>query len=226
MPGSSPTTARSQARRGPCAPALAVALLAAVVIAPSSASAQQPGFRGIDIFDSACYACHTEGNDGAPRVGDRAAWSARADKGLEALTENALKGVRGMPPHGGNSSLTRLQIERAIVYMVNASGGDWVEPPDPRAAGSERSGAQVYRDHCSLCHATGFDGAPRIGDRNAWLPYTKLGVDPMVRAAARGHGAMPPRGGTANLSDTELRDAVIYMISAPDARSRKPDAKR
>jgi cytochrome c5 len=46
-----------------------------------------------------------------------------------------------------------------------------------------------------------------------------------VRPAARGHGAMPPRGGTANLSDVELRDAVIYMISAPDTRARKPDAK-
>ncbi len=198
-----------------------MALLAAIALAAATAHAQEPGFRGVDIFDSACYACHTEGKDGAPRIGDRAAWSARAEKGLDALTENALKGVRGMPPHGGNSSLTPLQIERAIVYMVNASGGDWVEPPDPRPAGSERSGAEVYQQHCSLCHATGFDNAPRIGDRAAWLPYTKLGLDPMVRAAIRGHGAMPPRGGMANLTDAELRDAVIYMISAPQTQGAK-----
>ena len=199
-----------------------MAMLAAIVTAAAPADAQEPGFRGVDIFDSACYACHTEGIDGAPRVGDRAAWSKRAEKGLEALTENALKGVRGMPPHGGNSSLTRLQIERAIVYMVNASGGSWVEPPDPRPAGSERSGAEVARQHCFLCHATGFDNAPRIGDRAAWLPYTALGLDPMVRAAIRGHGAMPPRGGEANLTDAELRDAVIYMISAPQPQGTKP----
>ncbi|MGW8270295.1 MAG: c-type cytochrome [Burkholderiales bacterium] len=181
-----------------------MAALAAMACVAAPVGAQEPGFRGVDIFDSACYACHTEGIDGAPRIGDRAAWSARAEKGLDALTESALKGVRGMPPHGGNSSLTRLQLERAIVYMVNASGGDWVEPPDPRPAGSERSGAQVYQQHCALCHATGFDNAPRIGDRTAWLPYTKLGLDPMVRTAIRGHGAMqrqPDRRRTARRRD-------------------------
>jgi cytochrome c5 len=215
------STVRFRVRRKIHPQRLALAALAAMACAAAPVGAQEPGFRGVDIFDSACYACHAEGIDGAPRIGDRAAWSARAEKGLDALTENALKGVRGMPPHGGNSSLTRLQLERAIVYMVNASGGDWVEPPDPRPAGSERSGAQVYQQHCALCHATGFDNAPRIGDRAAWLPYTKLGLDPMVRTAIRGHGAMPPRGGKANLTDAELRDAVIYMISAEDRRGPK-----
>ncbi len=215
------STLRSRALRGFHVQRLPLAVLVVMACVAATAVAQEPGFRGVDIFDSACWACHTEGTDGAPRIGDRAAWSARAERGLDALTENALKGVRGMPPHGGNSSLTRLQIERAIVYMVNASGGDWVEPPDPRSPASARSGAVVYRDHCALCHATGFDNAPRIGDRAAWLPYTRLGLDPMVRAAIRGHGAMPPRGGTANLTDAELRDAVIYMISAEDRRGPK-----
>jgi hypothetical protein len=32
---------------------------------------------------------------------------------------------------------------------------------------------------------------------------------------------MPPRGGKANLTDAELRDAVIYMISAEDRRGPK-----
>ena len=60
-----------------------------------------------------------------------------------------------------------------------------------------------------------------VGDRAAWLPRTRLGIDPMVRAAIRGHGAMPPRGGQANLTDAELRDAVIYMLSAPERRAAK-----
>ncbi len=194
--------------------------LAALALASGTAWAQQPGFRGVDIYDAVCWGCHASGEEGAPRVGDRDAWATRAARGLEDLTQNALMGVGGMPPHGGNTSLTRLQIERAIVYMVNASGGDWSEPPDPRP-GSARSGGQVYQQYCALCHEPGFDNAPRIGDRAAWLPRTRLGIDPMVRAAIRGHGAMPPRGGQANLTDAELRDAVIYMLSAPERRAAK-----
>ena len=201
-------------KRGMIVPAGA---LAALVIALGAAPvhAQEPGYRGIDIFDATCWACHTDGQDGAPRVGDREAWKPRIAKGLDALTRNALSGVGAMPAHGGSTSLSRLLIERAIVYMANRSGGDWVEPPDPGRAPA-RSGAQVVRDHCTLCHATGFDGAPVLGDRLAWLPRTRLGLDPLVRAAIRGHGGMPPRGGMASLTDDELRDAVIYMISYPN----------
>lgn len=194
--------------------------LTALIVASGTAWAQQPGFRGVDIYDAVCWGCHNNGEEGAPRVGDRDAWAKRAAKGLKDLTQNALKGVGGMPPHGGNTSLTRLQIERAIVYMVNASGGDWSEPLDPRP-GSARSGGQVYQQYCALCHESGFDNAPRIGDRTEWLPRTRLGIDPMVRVAIRGHGAMPPRGGQANLTDAELRDAVIYMLSAPERRAAK-----
>ncbi len=196
---------------------LAVLVLLAVAVAP--AGAQEPGYRGVDIFDAVCWACHTDGEKGAPRIGERAAWAARTMQGLDGLTRNVLRGNRGMPPHGGNARLSRLEVQRAIVYMVNASGGDWIEPPDPRPQGAARSGAQIVHAQCALCHESGFDGAPRIGDRAAWLPRTKLGIDPMVRTAIRGHGAMPPRGGKANLSDAELRDAVIYMISSPDARA-------
>jgi len=210
---------KSSGWEGICARLRVLAVLVPLLVAGAPVCAQEPGYRGVDIFDAVCWACHTDGEKGAPRIGDRAAWAARATQGLDGLTRNALRGIRGMPPHGGNASLSRLEIQRAIVYMVNASGGNWVEPADPRPKGAARSGAQIVHAQCALCHEFGFDGAPRIGDRAAWLPRTKLGIDPMVRTAIRGHGAMPPRGGKANLTDAELRDAVIYMISSPGARA-------
>ena len=51
-----------------------------------------------------------------------------AAKGLTGLTSNALQGIRRMPAHGGNANLTDTEIERAITYMVNQSGGNWIEP--------------------------------------------------------------------------------------------------
>ena len=55
-------------------------------------------------------------------------------------------------------------------------------------------------------------GAPKIDDRAAWIPRMKYGVDATVRSAIKGHGAMPARGGMANLTDTELRAAILYMF--------------
>jgi cytochrome c5 len=210
---------KSSGWEGICTGLRVLAVLVPLLVAAAPVRAQEPGYRGVDIFDAVCWACHTDGEAGAPRIGERAAWAARATQGLDGLTRNARRGIRGMPQHGGNASLSRLEIQRAIVYMVNASGGNWVEPADPRPRGAARIGAQIVHARCALCHESGFDGAPRIGDRAAWLPRTKLGIDPMVRSAIRGHGAMPPRGGKANLTDAELRDAVIYMISSPGARA-------
>ena len=196
---------------------LAVLVLLALAAAP--AWGQDAGYRGVDVFDAACAACHIKGDGGAPRVGDRAAWTMRVALGLAGLTRNVVDGIRDMPAHGGDTTLSRLEFQRAIVYIVNESGGNWAEPAGPEQAAAGRSGAQVVQAHCALCHASGFDGAPRIGDRAAWLPRTVLGIDPMVRTAIRGHGAMPRRGGQASLTDTELRGAVIYMISSASTRA-------
>ena len=76
----------------------------------------------------------------------------------------------------------------------------------------ERSGPEVVKAQCVKCHEAGLHGAPKIGDRTAWIPRMKYGVDATVRSAINGHGAMPARGGMANLTDTELRAAILYMF--------------
>jgi cytochrome c5 len=193
-----------------------VALLAFAAAAP--AGAQDAGQRGVDVYEALCANCHATGEKGAPRVGDTVAWYGRAAKGLAGLTRNAMEGIRRMPPHGGNTSLSRLELQRAIVYMINESGGEWVEPRAPGQSGP-RSGMQIVKAYCAVCHSMGFDGAPRIGDRAAWLPRTALGINPLVRAAVQGHGSMPPRGGNPTLTDAELRSAILYMISSAGTRA-------
>jgi cytochrome c5 len=88
-------------------------------------------------------------------------------------------------------------------------------------AQAERSGKAVYEAQCSKCHATGVDGAPKVDDRSAWIPRMKEGLNATVRSAARGHGKMPARGGLADLSDSELRAAILYMFY-PAAADLKP----
>ena len=80
------------------------------------------------------------------------------------------------------------------------------------AQGKERSGQQIVKQQCSKCHASGVNGAPRIDDRAAWAPRMRQGLQATVASAIKGHGKMPVRGGIADLTDTELRAAILYMF--------------
>jgi cytochrome c5 len=196
------------------ATALLLTLAAASWILAAPASAQRTERSGQQIVDSACIACHKTGANGAPRIGDRKAWAARASQGLSGLTQHALDGIRRMPAHGGNPTLTDQEIQRAIVYMVNQSGGGWTEPIDKASVPAERRGDEIARTQCAKCHGTGTGGAPMIGDRTAWIPRVRQGLDMLVRSAIHGHGGMPARGGAADLTDAEFRSAIVYMFNA------------
>lgn len=199
--------------------ALIVGALAVIgtAIVLHDARGQTAERTGKQVVEAVCASCHATGAKGAPKIGDRKAWSKRAEQGLTSLTEHALKGIREMPAHGGNMKLTDLEIGRAVAYMVNQSGGKWVEPASAKAMVAERTGEQVVKAQCAKCHQEGVGGAPKIGDRNAWRPRLTQGIDNLVRSAIRGHGGMPPRGDKADLTDAEIRSAVLYMYdpSAP-----------
>ena len=194
-------------------------LFATLWVVPQPASAQSDQRSGKDVVEKICVACHATGANGAPKIGDEKAWSKRAAQGLTGLTQNALKGIRQMPAHGGHPELTDLEIERAITYMVNRSGGHWVEPVGAKELVTERSGEQVVKAQCAKCHEAGVGGAPKIGDQSAWIPRIKKGIDYLVHSAIRGHGGMPARGGLATLTDTEIRNAILYMFSPATART-------
>lgn len=186
--------------------------LAACVVA-GDVKAQRSDRSGKEVVETLCVSCHGTGASGAPKIGDNKAWAKLASQGLTSLTQHALNGIRQMPPHGGNPGLSNTEIERAITYMVNQSGGHWTEPVATASPGGARSGEQIVRAQCAKCHETGVDGAPKIGDRAAWVPRLKQGLDTLVRSAINGHGGMPPRGGAANLTDPEIRSAVVYMFN-------------
>jgi cytochrome c5 len=210
-------------------------LIAAGAMVIQGFSAHAADRSGKEVVDKVCASCHATGAKGAPKIGDKKAWAPLASKGLSSLTESALKGVRNMPAHGGDAALSDLEIERAIIYMVNRSGGRWVEPISGVTPSVERKGRQVVEARCAECHQGGKDGAPKIGDQSAWIPRLKHGLDFLVRSAINGHGAMPPRGGMADLSDPEIRGAIAYMFNpdsagdkraAPAAPPRIPSSNR
>ena len=165
---------------------------------------------GKTVVEMVCVGCHESGKDGAPKLGDQAEWAKRASHGLGILTEHAITGIRKMPAHGKHASLSDLEMSRAVAYMV--SGGKAIDPSKPYSSPSRKTGEQLVKERCYECHATGKDGAPRIGTMADWQPRLQLGVENLVTSAIRGHNAMPARAGMAELSDTELRAAVTFML--------------
>ncbi len=193
-----------------------------VVLDPSAPRVEK---SGQEVVNEVCAACHVSGALGAPKIGDRKAWSKLAAQGLTRLTQIAIAGIRNMPSHGGHPELTDTELARAITDMVNQSGGNWKEPISRKPApGAERTGEQIVRAQCGRCHETGVGGAPRIGDRAAWIPRATQGLEVVLRSAIRGHGGMPARGGTADLTDAELRSAIIYMFNAGGAAIKETQA--
>ena len=88
---------------------------------------------GEDIVKEVCSACHIPGVANAPKLGDKAAWAPRLKQGLDGLLQSVVKGKNAMPPRAG-SSLTDVELARAVVFMANQAGGSLKEPPAPAAA--------------------------------------------------------------------------------------------
>lgn len=106
----------SAAGAAPAGGEAAATTAAAPVAAPLS---------GPQVFNQACNACHGAGIAGAPKNGDKAAWTARLAQGTATLYKHAIEGFQGaagvMPPKGGWVNLSDAEIKAAVDYMVEQS---------------------------------------------------------------------------------------------------------
>jgi cytochrome c5 len=92
-----------------------------------------PAKTGEEVFKAQCTTCHTAGLVGAPKFGDATAWAPRIKTGFEALWNSALKGKGAMSAQGGGD-FSDYEVARAVVYMANAGGAKFAEPPAPAAS--------------------------------------------------------------------------------------------
>lgn len=84
----------------------------------------------------------------------------------------------------------------------------------PAATASKAgAGEALYKQVCVACHAASVAGSPKFGDKAAWAPRIKTGIDALTASVIKGKNAMPPKGGS-SASDADIRAAVEYMVSA------------
>ena len=101
-----------------------------------------------------------------------------------------------------------------------------VEFGAPQAAPGARSGEDIVKAVCGACHTAGVAGAPKIGDKAQWGPRIKQGQQQLVANAIKGKGAMPPKGGAADLTDAELARAIVFMANQSGQNLKEPAAAK
>ena len=103
-------------------------------------------------------------------------------------------------------------VAAAAAQIAAAKAGVASPAPAPVAAAAG-AGEALYKSTCIACHSAGVAGAPKFGDKAAWAPRIKTGLDALVASVIKGKGAMPPKGGSA-APDSDIRSAVEYMVNA------------
>ncbi len=91
---------------------------AATAAAPSVVAVAAKPKSGEEVYNAACTACHGAGVAGAPKTGDKAAWSARIAQGAATLYKHSIEGFKGMPAKGGQSALSDDEVKAAVDYLV------------------------------------------------------------------------------------------------------------
>lgn len=77
-----------------------------------------------------------------------------------------------------------------------------------------RTGEEVYKTKCFVCHMTGAAGAPKLEDAAAWAPRLATGEEALIMSVTNGKNAMPPMGTCMDCSADEIKAAVQHMINS------------
>lgn len=106
----------------------------------------------------------------------------------------------------------------AAAPAVEAKATEPVAVAAAPAVAAGKSGEEVYKAVCAMCHATGLLNAPKFGDKTQWEARIKQGYETLVTHANKGIRSMPAKGGNPSLSDDEVAGAVKYMANASGAK--------
>ena len=119
----------------------------------------------------------------------------------------ALVGVVGnVAPDDGS----RKQV--AVVERIQPVARVALAVPGAASAELKLSAQEVYNKVCMACHATGAAGAPKVGAKDQWEPRFAQGLDTLVKNAVNGIRGMPAKGGNPALTETNLKEAIVYML--------------
>jgi cytochrome c5 len=131
---------------------------------------------------------------------------AKSPDGANASASGATKAAAAPPAAAATAPATAAAAPAPAVAAVATTAA-------APAAAAKPDGKKIYDTACMACHGAGIAGAPKFGDKVAWAPRIKLGIDALHATAIKGKGAMPPKGGNVSLPDADVKAAVDYMVA-------------
>ncbi|MCC5881456.1 MAG: cytochrome c5 family protein [Halomonas sp.] len=144
-----------------------------------------------------------EAADEAPTEDEAPAEEAAADE--EAVTEEG--------PVDEEAEAAAVAADEAVEdEAVAEATTEEAAAADDEPAWAGIDGEAIYNQACMACHMTGAAGAPIRGNDGHWAERLEQDMDTIYEHAINGIGAMPPKGGHANLSDDEVRAATDFLV--------------
>ena len=111
----------------------------------------------------------------------------------------------------GKEKVMRIGMEITNVVPAYSTVRDL--PPET-TTGAKSAAEELYEASCAVCHKTDAMGAPAVGDHDAWAAVVAQGMDKVNHNAINGMGAMPPKGGAMDLTDSQVKDIVKFMVES------------
>lgn len=185
--------------------------------------------RGRQVYQKACVICHQNGVLGAPVIGDKNNWEQRALKGKPQLYINAINGYNQMPYKGGCTTCSNADIEAGVDYLLHVSTSTGVKTNDNKpnttpalmAKPTVKTGQEIYKQSCALCHDNGAGGSPKLSDAKAWARVTQQNFDVIIGNVIHGKGNMPPNGGCETCKNADLISATKYMLEKSSTKQKQ-----
>jgi len=186
----------------------------------------QGGSPGADLYQSQCAMCH-----GVDRAGSPPEFPSLVNIFQRVSTDQVIHNIKngkGRMPSFPN--LADTQINELLAYLHTDAKAAKLsdaekEMPTVRAMGmlsqtpEDKAGAQVYADHCAMCHGEHREGNPPsipmligVGNR-----YTAAQVTNLVK---NGKNLMPP---ATDVSDKDLQN-LLHFLGVSDHIGSKPTA--
>ena len=138
---------------------------------------------------------------------DRAKNIGAGTRCMTDCTKKDLGGQDGKTP----PSVVKIKYEMSDVVPPYSTIRDL--PPEVEDKSISKAEKQ-YNQSCKLCHATDNMGAPAVGDVAAWREVVKQDAEKIVYNAINGIGGMPPKGGNEDLTPSEIKEIVDFMIES------------
>ena len=122
-------------------------------------------------------------------------------------------------PAPTESAASGAASEAAASGTAPAAGKSEAAAPAEGGSGDVMAtGKKVFDGLCFGCHGanSAIPDTPRVTHKDEWAPRIKKGKDTLFKHALEGFqdkGMMPAKGGNTELSDDEVKAAVVYMVN-------------